>query len=408
MSRENSTSRILMVANNFPPTRGGSAVVYANLAHHLASRVLVVAAKASYADGLAQIGWREHDRAATYEVRRLPLLRTQLHATGSRLGFLAGDVMIRLRLAGLIMAQVLTGGAHCVCVGELLASHWVLTLCRLLPGVRSVVYVHGEEITTEVGYDRGHNRARAALLSADAIIVVSRFTQQAVRTLLGEEGSKAEIHLIENGVDTQRFRPVGRRPDLVAQYRLQPGRIFVSVCRLLEKKGIDQAIRAFARVHRVHPDTSYVVVGTGGFEASLREIAAAEGVAERVIFTGDVTEDDLVAHYCLGDMFVMPNREMENGDTEGFGLVFLEANSCGLPVIAGSDGGSRDAVQHGVNGLVVNGRSVEAITQAMLDLLQDDALRARLIEGAQMVSQAADWRRKTEMFTAICEGGTLS
>ncbi len=403
-------SRILLVANNFPPTRGGSAVVYANLAHHLAGRVVVVAAKSSYSDGLAQIGWREHDRRARYQVRRLPLLRTQLAQDkgGSRLGFLAGDLLIRLRLAGVILRQVLSGRVRAVCVGELLASGWVLRLCRYLPFVRGVVYVHGEEITTEDGYDSGHLRARAALLAADAIIVVSRFTQNAVRSLLGNAAGAPPIHLIENGVDTTRFRPIGRRADLVAQYRLQHAPVFVSVCRLLEKKGIDQAIRAFAIVQRTHPDARYVIVGTGGYEARLKAIAGEAGVAGSVIFAGDVTEDDLVAHYCLGDVFVMPNRELANGDTEGFGLVFLEANSCGLPVIAGSDGGSRDAVQHGVNGLVVDGTSVNAVAGAMLQLLEDGDLRTRLTEGARLVSQAADWRRKTAMFVEICEGGVAA
>ena len=70
--------RILLVANNFPPIRGGSAVVYDTLARHAGGRVMVLAATRGYADGLPQIGWREHDRAAPYRVLRLKLLRTML------------------------------------------------------------------------------------------------------------------------------------------------------------------------------------------------------------------------------------------------------------------------------------------------------------------------------------------
>ena len=74
----------------------------------------------------------------------------------------------------------------------------------------------------------------------------------------------------------------------------------------------------------------------------------------------------------------MPNRRLPDGDTEGFGLVFLEANACGLPVIAGRDGGSTDAVRHGENGLVVDGTSVADIAAAMRLLREDAALRRQL------------------------------
>jgi phosphatidylinositol alpha-1,6-mannosyltransferase len=400
---------ILLVANNFPPTRGGSAVVYANLARHLGPKIIVMAPKSSYSDGLPLIGWREHDRRAPYRMLRLPLLRTRIGAAATsgpidRLVFLAYDVLIRLRVALVLLHAVMFDGVRTICIGELLASGWIIAFCRWLPNVRSVAYVHGEEITTEDGYDQGHLRARKALLDADGIIVVSRFTHRAVAHLLGEDAGK--IMLIENGVDAERFHNTGRRPDLMALYGLEGAKVFVSVCRLLEKKGIDNAIRAFAQLAEDGPperQIRYLVVGTGPYEDTLREIAASCGVADSVVFAGDVTEEDLVAHYSLGDVFVMPNRELPNGDTEGFGLVFLEANSCGLPVIAGRDGGSQDAVQHDVNGLVVDGTSIPAITAAMRAFLDDDALYDRLRQGAGQVSQAAGWQRKAANFVSICD-----
>jgi phosphatidylinositol alpha-1,6-mannosyltransferase len=197
---------------------------------------------------------------------------------------------------------------------------------------------------------------------------------------------------------------MGKRPDLVALYRLQGAFVYVSVSRLLEKKGIDHAIRAFAAVAQRHRECRYVVVGTGPYEETLRRTAIEAGVADSVVFAGEVCDEDLVAHYCLGDVFVMPNRQLPNGDTEGFGLVFLEANSCGIPVIAGRDGGSRDAVQHGVNGLIVNGSSIEEITTAMLSLREDVALRERLKHRAVEIATAAGWRNKAEAFLKLCIG----
>ena len=285
-----------------------------------------------------------------------------------------------------------------------MASGWLLNVLHVLSRVRLLVYVHGEEITTEDGYDRGAGRRRQALL-ADRIIVVSRFTQDAVRSLLGPTAD-AKTSLIGNGVDTGRFRYGERRQDLLDRYDLRGQFIFVSVCRLLEKKGIDNAIRAFAQLDALDQGCSYLIVGMGPFQDELREIAAATSAKDRIVFTGEVADDDLVDHYRLGDVFIMPNRELPNGDTEGFGLVFLEANSCGLPVIAGRDGGSTDAVQHGQNGLIVDGHSVIEIASAMVTLRSDSLLRARLRKGGRAIAAAADWREKTATFMRLCVGET--
>lgn len=399
---------ILLVASNFPPVRGGSAAVYDNLARNADGRIVVLAPKINYRDGLPIIGWREHDRHAPYRIIRLPLLRTRLqegkHGRARKLPLIVNDIWIRLRLIATVLMVIRRERISAVCIGELLASGWMLGILRRLPRVRVLVYVHGEEITTEDGYDNGARRRRQALL-ADRIIVVSRFTQAAIRSLLGPNAD-AKSSLIGNGVDTGRFHCGERRPELIDQYGLRSQFVFVSVCRLLEKKGIDNAIRAFAELGALDQGCSYLIVGTGPFQQKLQEMAAATGAGSRIIFTGEVAEDDLADHYRLGDVFVMPNRELANGDTEGFGLVFLEANSCGLPVIAGRDGGSTDAVRHGQNGLVVDGRAVAEIASAMAMLRSDALLRAKLRQGGCAVAAASGWKEKAAVFVRLCSGKT--
>ena len=398
--------RVVLVANNFPPVRGGSAVVYANLARCAADRMIVVAPRSGYDAGLPLIGWREHDRDKPYPVLRLKLLRTRIDGVPrpgpGKLLFLARDAALRLRLAATLCRLVATQGVRAICVGELLASGWVIRLFRFVPGVRTVAYVHGEEITTEDLYDPGHRRARRILLRSDRIVVVSRFTQQAVLSLLG--GAADRVRLIENGVDGERFHPAAKAEDLVELYRLAGCFVFVSVCRLLEKKGIDQAIRGFAELVVRHPDSRYLIVGAGPHGDELQALAHRLGVADRVVLTGQVADDELADHYRLGDAFVMPNRALRNGDTEGFGLVFLEANACGLPVMAGRDGGSSDAVRHGVNGLVVDGHSPHEVAAAMLRLREEPGLRGTLREQGLSVARHAGWAAKTEAFLAICLG----
>ena len=394
---------VMLVASNFPPVRGGSGAVYANLARCAAPRILVVAPRIGYSDGLPLIGWREYDRVAPFPVQRLPLLRTVFAPRRRMLGKvpqMARDVLIRGRLTLSVLRQV-RRGVRAVCVGELVASGWLLHVLRWVPGVRTLVYVHGEEITTDDPYDPGAVRRRRALLAADHVVVVSRFTQRAVVRMLGD-ALAGRIVLVENGVDTTRFFPAARQVDLVERYGLGGQFVFITVCRLLEKKGVDQVLRAFAQLLPAFPGMRYLVVGTGPYEAELQRLAAELGIAGAVAFAGNVAEHELVAHYRLGDVFVMPNRVLPNGDTEGFGLVFLEANACGLPVIAGRDGGSVDAVTDGENGLVVDGNSVPALLDAMRRMRGEEALRSQVAAVGLRAAKAADWNSRAEAFLQAC------
>lgn len=401
----NARPKVLLVANNFPPIRGGSASVYGNLARCADGEIMVLAPSIDYTDGLPIIGWREHDRSVDYKVIRLPLLRTEI-ATGTatkvaKLRTLCWDLAIRLRVACVLVKTILLDQVRTVCVGELLSGSWIIRFLRFIPGVRTVAYVHGEEITTSDSYDSTHARARQALLQSDCIITVSKFTYHAVEALVGTEAGK-DIQLVSNGVDTDKFGQRAKPADLLRLYDLVDRFVFVSVSRLVEKKGTDNTIRAFAQVAARHNDCRLLIVGSGPYRDTLERIVDEAGLHDHVVFTGSVGEAELAEHYQLGDVFVMPNRELPNGDTEGFGVVFLEANACGLPAIAGCDGGSVEAVEHGTNGLVVDGRKVDEIADAMLRLREDRALYATLQRNGLEGAAHASWRFKMQSFLKLC------
>jgi phosphatidylinositol alpha-1,6-mannosyltransferase len=393
-----------LIASNFPPVLGGSASVYGNLASCAPDQVMVLAPSRDYLTGAAIPGHEAHDRDAAFRVFRIPLLRTvmqqgRLHGAG-RLLFILSDILIRLRVLGRVLSLILFHRVRTVCLGELLSFGWLIGMLRWLPGISTAVYVHGEEITTSDSYDPSHSRARRAILDSDVTIVVSSFTMQAVHELLGPHHGK-RITMIQNGVNKQAFFLGEKAPALVARYGLEGCFTFVSVCRLVPKKGIDNAIKAFRSISDAKPDARFLVVGSGQDEHRLRQIVSEQDLSGKVIFAGRVPDPELADHYRLGDVFVMPNRRMPDGDTEGFGLVFLEANRCGLPVVAGRDGGSTDAVQDGLNGLVVNGHSVPAIAAAMRALTEDEALYQRLREGGLLVSERAGWDEKARAFLRV-------
>ena len=98
------------------------------------------------------------------------------------------------------------------------------------------------------------------------------------------------------------------------------------------------------------PNAIYLIAGAGDDKQRLEHLAAERGLAGRVVFTGHVPADELPSYYALADVFAMPSTG------EGFGIVFLEAAACGLPVIAGNADGSVDALGEGQIGCLVDPR----------------------------------------------------
>lgn len=400
-----SRERCLLVANTFPPMTGGSAVVYDSLARFSGGRVSVLASSEDYRTGMPLLGWREFNHDAPYPLHRIPLLRTQLsHPMAGligRLRSLAQDLSIRVSLLREIRRIVRADRINVICIGELVASGWLTTMCRSLFGLTTITYVHGEEVSTRIPYDSDGQRRRRSLAATDGIVAVSRFTRDILINTMGVPPAK--IELISNGVDLSRFTPRPKRPDLLARYGLEGRKILLTVGRLYERKGMDRVIASLPLVRAQLDAISYVVVGDGPYRPALEDMAGQFGVGDNVIFAGAVADNELVDHYALADVFIMANREMPDGDTEGFGLVFLEANACAIPVIAGISGGSTDAVTNEINGLTVDGNDPAQIAAAILRLLGDTELRERLIANGLQVAQRSGWDHKVSQFLQFCD-----
>ncbi|MCX7379996.1 MAG: glycosyltransferase family 4 protein [Alphaproteobacteria bacterium] len=402
------SGRVLLITNQFPPNHGGSASVYAALVRQSDGRVVVLTSSSDYRSGGEIAGWRQHDGQVPGLIRRIPLLRTLLappatRGVMARLAALGGDLVLRLAVLTRVVLLLHRERIDGVCIGELLASGWLVPALRLVSRVPISVYIHGEEILTQDDYDPGHRRAARTMAAADRVLVVSRFSRAAVLRLL-PRGAEAKVALIANGVDTARFQPGPADPALAARYGLAGCFVFVTVSRLLEKKGVDTAIRALAAILPRHPECRLLVVGTGPMETGLRALAHTLGLTGHVIFAGAVADAELADHYRLGDAFVLANRALPNGDTEGFGLVLLEASACGLAVIGGRDGGTGSAVIDGETGLLVDGQSAAAVATAMARLRVNDAERRRMGRAGAGFAAQSGWQEKTRDFLGLCLG----
>lgn len=284
-----------------------------------------------------------------------------------------------------------------VCLGTLHSTYW------LAPEARSrrlpvIYYTHGEEISGVRPSRLEGDGPKNALLRADAVITVSEFTKSKLRDL----GVKSDrIHLITNGVEIDRFSPGPKDPALIAKYGLAGKRVLLTFGRLDQRKGQDQVLRALPSILQAVPDLVYIIAGSGPFELPLRGLAEELGIVNRVVFTGYVSEEDASAHYRLADLFIMANRTMPDGDTEGFGIVFLEAGACGIPVIGGFDGGAPSAILNGETGVLVDGRSAEAISSAVIRLFSDPTRLRRLGSLGRRHALTQGWSTKANQFESL-------
>lgn len=168
------------------------------------------------------------------------------------------------------------------------------------------------------------------------------------------------IQIPHPGCKINTFRPhepyeETRRRLLSAAHR---DKIILSVGNLVSRKGHDMVIRALPRLLDTIGKVRYLIAGDGPYRAELEDLASSLGVQGHVVFAGKVPDADLPDIYSLCDLFVLPSREQpESCDAERFGMVFLEANASGKPVVAGKSGGVGDAVLDGETGLLVEPRN---------------------------------------------------
>jgi phosphatidylinositol alpha-1,6-mannosyltransferase len=226
---------------------------------------------------------------------------------------------------------------------------------------------------------------------SDVVTFVSRYTRGRFASAFGPQ---AALEHLPPGVDTDRFRPDPvSRTELRARFGLGQRPTVLCLSRLVPRKGQDMLIRALPTVRKRVTDAALVIVGGGPYLDTLRRLTERYGVSEHVTFTGGVPASDLPAYHAMADVFAMPCRTRGAGlDVEGLGIVFLEASATGVPVIAGRSGGAPETVRHNQTGLVVDGRSVTQIADAVIELLADpDRAAAMGAAGRGWVTAQWQW-----------------
>jgi len=204
------------------------------------------------------------------------------------------------------------------------------------------------------------------LAKSSKILSVSNFTKQKILQQLPNYSEK-DIFILPNTFDSERFKPVPKPEYLMKRWNIKNGdKVILTVARLAKSeqyKGYDRVITALNDISNVIPNLKYIIVGSGDDAERIKELIRKHHLEGKVILTGFITDEEIVAYYNLCDVFVMPSKG------EGFGIVFLEALACGKPVIAGNKSGSVDAVLKGDVGILVDPDNLTQIKEAIVNVL---------------------------------------
>jgi len=369
-----STGHHLVISNVFPPQVGGSGRWLWEVYHRLA------------ADQAISFLVPECPQAESFDAEcELPIERAcfDLQETGAfRPSGILGYSKLFQRVRNIHRKSPLSL-LHCACA---ITPGWVGWMFRKTYGVPYVCYVHGEEVNL--------SEPLAGLLSSRQHRVMTRLVLSGAAKIVSNSRNTSEILVrdwnipaqriatIHPGVDTEAFTPTLSCNAMRADLGWSGRRVLLTVGRLQQRKGHDMLIRALAKIRESIPNILYAIVGDGEEYQTLEELTRDLGLQHHVAFYRSISDGDLIRMYQQCDLFVLPNRQI-GGDIEGFGIVLLEAQACGKPVLAGNSGGTRETMQTPDTGRLVCCDTPSELETAVVQMLQQPERLMEMGENAR-------------------------
>ena len=277
---------------------------------------------------------------------------------------------------------------------DIIHAHWILPqglwalVLKKLFNIPVIITAHGADVFA-LRKSLAIFLKKLVVKEADVVVTVSKALAELLCT---DTGSCKQPAIVPMGVDSSLFTPEKRSQAIRKRYGIY-GPFLLFVGRLTEKKGVSCLIDAMVTVNRKVPEAKLLIVGSGELEQVLRLQVQRRGLEKVVIFTGGIPNKELPAFYATADVFIGPSVQVKGGDSEGFGLTFVEAIMSGCLVIGTRIGGIEDIIIDEETGFLVPASNVhllaEKITHTAINMESYAGMRIRARE---IVSRKYDWR----------------
>jgi phosphatidyl-myo-inositol dimannoside synthase len=377
-------SRTLVVTNDFPTRQGGiESFVYALADRLPADEVVVYTA--------SMPGGREFDALLPFPVVR------------DKSSMLLPTPLASRRIAGVLRAE----GCDSVLFGAAAPLGLLAEGLRAAGAKRVVGLTHGHE-TWWARVPTARRALRRIGDGCDVLTYVSEFCRRRIASALSDDVAE-RMERLAPGVDTEVFRPGVGGAALRDRLRIEPSRpVLVCVSRFVQRKGQDALIKAMPWLLHSIPDALLLLVGDGPTRPRLERLVREKGVGESVVFAGAVPWSEAPGWFDVGDVFAMPCRTRKGGlEPEALGIVFLEAQACGHPVLVGDSGGAPETVRHGETGYVVDPFNPVGIATRAADLLGDlDRVRLMGEKGRAWVEREWSWEESVSTLRGLLAGSS--
>ena len=359
--------KVVLLAPYFRPDNYGGAVqVYENLFRNQEFDVHIICPSTS-----KYMSDDEYFNDTKLKIHRLPSLSLTFKSS-SITSKLKDFLLYKIRCKREIVRKLNIIKPDIIINGGIRKFAW---LTKAMQSTAPVInYIHGEELSIRpVGLFGKwlYTTQNQSLSKVKVNICVSSYTANAVLKI----SPTSKVKILTNFVDSDRYQPPINKDTLKKKLNLENVTSLICVCRLIKRKGVEDLLLAIKEIVKVNKHKLVLnICGAGPELDNLKQLSRGLGLSKRVMFHG-FTEDKMMLNLLqASDIFVMPNKTVD-GDLEGFGLVFLEANACGLPVIGGRSGGVVDAIENNVSGFLVDPESPSELIEKLTLLIENEDLR---------------------------------
>ena len=350
--------KTLLFTLEYPPFHGGVANYYGNLVKH----------------------WPKQDEISVLNNNDGRLINNKL----SLLKWLPAYFAMRQKIKQEKINHIL--------VGQILPLGTAAFICAKFCKIKYSVILHGMDLAYALKLPRKKWLAEKILRNANKIICSNSYVAEIAKRAF--PGIEHKIIIINPGVENHAAGDSHLITQIRDKYNLHNKITLLSVGRLVKRKGFDKVIEAMPEILKQVPNLIYVILGDGEEIKDLQSKIKNLKLKNNIEIINQTADQERNSWYNAGDIFIMTSRNID-GDFEGFGIVYLEANLAGKPVIAGKSGGVGDAVVDGLNGLLVDPINTEEIASVVIKLAQNPGWRQKLGEqGRERAISDFNWEKQ--------------